>query len=67
MTEEQMDMNTSGEGTPRWVGLALVVLAAISILGAGHGWKASTRAKSAEGAERALAEQNKDLQQNVAC
>ena len=62
MTQEQVDMNASGEGTPRWVGLALVALAAISILGLGIGWNASTHAK---GAEQALTEQNKDLQQNV--
>ncbi len=41
-------MNASGEGTPRWVGLALVVLAGISILGLGVGWNASTHAKNAE-------------------
>jgi hypothetical protein len=62
MNEEQADMNTSGEGTPRWLGIALVVLAGISILGLGVGWNASTHAKSAE---QALTEQNKDLQQNV--
>ena len=62
MTEEQAGMNMSGEGTPRWVGLALIVLAGISILGLGVGWNASNHAK---GSEQALAEQNKDLQQNV--
>jgi seryl-tRNA synthetase len=62
MTEEQADMSTSGQGTPRWVGLALVVLAGISIVGLGVGWNAATHAK---GAEQALTEQNKDLQQNV--
>jgi hypothetical protein len=62
MTEEQAGMNTNGEGTPRWVGLALVVLAGISIVGLGVGWNASTHSKSAE---QALTEQNKDLQQNV--
>jgi hypothetical protein len=62
MTEEQAGMNMSGEGTPRWVGLALIVLAGILILGLGVGWNASNHAK---GSEQALAEQNKDLQQNV--
>jgi hypothetical protein len=62
MTLEQADMNTSSEGTPRWVGIAVAVLAGISILGLGVGWNASTHAR---GAEQALAEQNKDLQQNV--
>ena len=62
MTLEQADMNTSGSGTPRWVGIAVVALAGISILGLGIGWNASTHAKVAE---QALAAQNKDLQQNV--
>ena len=62
MTQEQADMNPNGEGTPRWVGIAVVVLAGISILGLGVGWNASTHAKNAE---QALTEQNKDLQQNV--
>jgi hypothetical protein len=64
MTFEQADtdMNTSGSGTPRWVGMAVVALAGISILGLGVGWNASTHAKNAE---QALAIQNKDLQQNV--
>ena len=62
MTFEQADMNTSGSGTPKWVGIAVVALAGISILGLGVGWNASTHAKSAE---QALAVQNKDLQQNV--
>jgi chromosome segregation ATPase len=62
MTFEQADMNASGSGTPRWVGIAVVALAGISILGLGVGWNASTHAKSAE---EALAIQNKDLQQNV--
>ena len=41
-------MNTSGSGTPRWVGMAVVALAGISILGLGVGWNASTHAKIAE-------------------
>ncbi len=61
MTEEQADMNTT-EGSPRWVGLALIVLAGISIVALGVGWNASIHAK---GSEQALLEQNKDLQQNV--
>ena len=62
MMEEQADMNTSGSGTPRWVGIAVVALAGISILGLGIGWNASTHAKVAE---QEFAAQNKDLQQNV--
>jgi hypothetical protein len=67
MIEGQEDMNTNintdGQGSPRWVGLALVVLAGISILGVGMAWNASSHEKSTE---QSLAGQNKDLQQNVA-
>jgi hypothetical protein len=59
---EEMDMNTTGEGAPRWMGLALVALAVVSLLGLYTGWNASTHAKASE---QALAEQNKDLQQNL--
>src|SRR5690242_7974272 len=41
-------------GTPRWVSLAAIVLAAVSVLGVGVGWNATTRAKKAE---QALASQ----------
>jgi hypothetical protein len=68
MTEGQEGMNadvnnTGSQGTPRWVGLVLVVLAGISLLGVGMAWNASSREKSTE---QSLAGQNKDLQQNVA-
>jgi hypothetical protein len=41
-------------GTPRWVSLAAIVLAAMSVLGVSVGWNATTRAKRAE---QALASQ----------
>jgi hypothetical protein len=55
-------MTVSSEGTPRWVWLAMIVLAAVSLVGVGMGWNASTHAKNAE---QALAAQSKMLQQNV--
>jgi len=36
--------------TPRWVSLAVIVLAAVSMLGLGVAWKATKQAKSAEAA-----------------
>lgn len=36
------------EGTPRWVWLAVIVLAAVSVLGLGVGWNARMQAKRAE-------------------
>jgi uncharacterized coiled-coil protein SlyX len=67
MIEEQADTNegmgNGAQGTPRWVGLALLVLAGISVLGVGMAWNASSHEKSTA---QSLAAQNKDLQQNVA-
>ena len=46
MTEE-WEINTDQfKGTPRWVGLSVFVLAAISVAALGIGWSATTRAKS---------------------
>jgi vacuolar-type H+-ATPase subunit I/STV1 len=36
------------EGTPRWMWLAVIVLAAVSVLGLAVGWNATTQAKKAE-------------------
>lgn len=47
--------STDANGTPRWVGLAVIVLALVSVLGLGAGWKATTQAKRAE---EALAREN---------
>jgi hypothetical protein len=63
MLEENTEMTSGGEGAPRWMGLAIVVLAGVSILGVGMAWNVSSHEKSTE---QTLAEQNKDLQQNVA-
>jgi len=38
----------AGDGTPRWVGLAVIVLAAVSVLGLGIGWNATKQARKAE-------------------
>jgi hypothetical protein len=65
MTQEKKDLNTiprMSDGMPRWVGLAMVALAMISVLALRIGWRASDHAKSTE---ESLAEQNKDLRQNV--
>jgi hypothetical protein len=36
------------DGTPRWVWLAVIVLAAVSVLGVGVAWNATTQAQKAE-------------------
>ena len=61
MTEEREDISTTSEGTPRWFGLAVVVLAAVSLLALGIGWSASNHAKTAE---QSVATEVKALHQN---
>lgn len=50
------------EGTPRWFGLAVVVLAGVSVLALGVAWNATTHAK---GAEQTLAAEGKTIQLNA--
>jgi len=54
-------------GTPRWVGLAIVVLGALSLLGLGVGWSAINHANSLEqSTQTALKQQNDALGQRFA-
>lgn len=50
------------EGAPRWMGIAVVALAAVSLLALGVGWSATNRARDAQ---QASANDNKILRQNV--
>src|ERR1700733_8801020 len=49
-------------GAPRWLWLAMLALAAVSLVGLGIGWDANPHAKAAG---EALAEQKKKVQQSV--
>ncbi len=49
------------EGTPRWVGLAVVVLAVIGIVALGIGWSASSRATNLE---QGLTAQSQNIKQS---
>lgn len=60
MSEEPENFQTTTEGTPRWMGLAVAALAIISIAGVGMAWNATTHARDAE---QALAMQSKTFQQ----
>jgi hypothetical protein len=54
-------------GTPRWIGLAVIVLAAISLAGLGLGWSALNQAKSvAQSSEASLKQSNDALSQRLA-
>ena len=64
MIEERDHISSVAEGTPRWLGIAVVVLAAVSLLALGIGWSASNHAKSTEqslGAEVKTLTQSQDV------
>jgi small-conductance mechanosensitive channel len=67
MSEFQDPIGHSASGTPRWVGLAVLVLGIISLAGVGLGWNALSRAKSSEEATQAsLKQANDTLNQRLA-
>jgi hypothetical protein len=53
------------DGTPRWVWLSVIVLAAVSVLGVAVGWNATTQAKRAEQALATQTGQNKLVGQDL--
>jgi hypothetical protein len=59
------ERHTQREGTPRWVWLAVVVLAAVSVLGLAVGWNATTQAKRADQALASQTGQNKLVGQDL--
>jgi hypothetical protein len=61
MSEEREIFQPTTEGSPRWMGLAVIGLAIISLAGVGMAWNASNHAHDAE---QALAAQSKTIQQN---
>jgi chromosome segregation ATPase len=67
MSEFQESNPTVVSGTPRWVGLAVAVLGALSLLGLGVGWSAINHANSVEqSTQAALKQQNDSLGQRLA-
>src|SRR5262250_1154764 len=67
MSEYQDSIPTTTAGTPRWVGLAVAVLGALSLLGLGVGWSAINHANSVEqSTQAALKQQNDTLGQRLA-
>jgi small-conductance mechanosensitive channel len=54
-------------GTPRWIGLAVIILAALSLAGVGIGWSALNQAKSVgQATETSLKQSNDALSQRLA-
>src|SRR5712692_736365 len=67
MSEFQDPIGHSNSGTPRWVGLAVLVLGGVSLVGVGLGWSAFNRAKSSEETTQAsLKQANDTLNQRLA-
>jgi hypothetical protein len=65
--QEPNYQTTTTVGTPRWVGLAVAVLGAVSILGVGMGWTALNQAKSVgQTSEVSLKQTNDALSQRLA-
>lgn len=60
MSEYQEPISQTTAGTPRWVGLAVAALAALSLLGLGVGWSAINQAKHVEQSTQAALRQSND-------
>jgi hypothetical protein len=60
MSEYQESNTTVVSGTPRWIGLAVAVLGALSLLGLGVGWSAINHANSVEQSTQAALKQQSD-------
>src|SRR5258706_13831941 len=60
MSEYQEPIQVSSTAAPRGVGIALVVLAAISLVGIGIGWSALSHANSVEQTTQASVKQAND-------
>lgn len=60
MSEYQEPIHATSNGTPRWIGIALIVLAAVSLLGIGIGWSALSHANNVEQATQASVKQAND-------
>jgi len=59
--DEHTNYQESTEGSPRWMGIAVVGLAILSLVGVGLAWNAGGHARDAE---QALAAQSKTIQQS---
>ncbi len=60
MSDFQEGNQLQQTGTPRWIGLAVVVLAGVSLLALGVGWSALSHANSVQQSTQAVLKQNSD-------
>jgi hypothetical protein len=61
MIEERENVVVTQDATPRWIGLVIVILAAVAVAALGIGWSAASHAKNLE---QSLATQTQTLKQN---
>ena len=66
MSEYQEPIQVSTTGTPRWVGIAVVVLGGTSLIGLGVGWSALNHANNVQQATQASKQANEALAQRLA-
>ena len=59
MIEEKHEVIQEEAAAPRWIGIVVVVLAAVSLVGLGVGWSASSRAKALEQSVASATQQDK--------
>jgi chromosome segregation ATPase len=64
MLGEHDNMQPATEGAPRWMGLAVVGLAVLSLVGVGMAWNATSHARDAEQALATQTAQSKTFQQS---
>ncbi len=66
MSDEFASSNeTSEQGAPRWVPIAVIALAAVSVLGLGVAWNATTHARNTEVVLESQNQQDKAIQQSI--
>jgi hypothetical protein len=61
MSEYQEPIGASGSGTPRWVGIAVVALGAVSVVSLGIGWSAFNHANSVQQTTQTTVRQANDV------
>lgn len=61
MSEHLESIDTSTTGTPRWIGLAVAILAALSLIGLGVGWSAINHANSIEKSTQTSVKETNDV------
>jgi predicted O-linked N-acetylglucosamine transferase (SPINDLY family) len=65
MSQDNGYINDNNVSTPRWIPLAVIALAAVSVIGFGVAWSATSHARSTEQGLEAQTQQNHTFQQGM--